>query len=89
MTHSEISIIRFTEDVGSLLNRSAGLGEAPFIDGKLVPARIDRFAQPLHTEIAQLFSDRIQSFSDVVELSRHRHLRCAPLAAASDSSSPQ
>lgn len=68
---SEPEVIGFAKDSSRLFDRTARLGQPPLIDGKLVAAGIDRLAQPLHTEVGQLFGDRLQTQSNVVEFSSH------------------
>jgi hypothetical protein len=88
MTRSEVSVIRLAKDVGGLLDGPAGLRQASFIDRELMPARVDRVAQSLHTQVGELFCNRVQSLADMVELARHRDLRCALLAVPSNRTSP-
>ena len=88
MTGSEVTVIGLAKHIGSLLDRTASLCQTTFVDGELVPARIDRITQSLHAQLHQFLGYCVQPFADVVELTRHRDLRfVSSLVVAADRSS--
>jgi hypothetical protein len=86
------AVVGLAEDADGPLDRPPGPGQAPLVDRQLVAAGIDRLAESIagnflrgfsfYRQVGQLLADRLESSSDVIELSGHRPFLARRIATA-------
>lgn len=86
MIGSHLEIVGLTQNRGGLLDGTACLGEAPFIDRQLMAPGVDGLSQTFHPQIGKFLRNGFQAHANIVEFSSHEVPRVIDQDSPKDSS---